>query len=456
MSKTLVRTDKWRLKPTNGQRQLLEQTVSEYRRLVKVLIGVVYTHWSVIGASKTPQQEVEKLIHQTGSNPNPKYKYFGRAFHKFPSYYRRAAINNAIGQVSSFVTRYYDWQSGIRKQRDAKPPKLTSDTNVYPQLYQGQCVRFYENHVEIKVFTGTDWLWIKISIQVRGNRHLVTTNERLSPALIVNKKNTHLSVPFKCQPEELPATDKVVSVDLGINSTATVSVVTSTGTVIHREFIYPGRNIDRRDQRLKLISRKARQTCRKKSKLPFGFCRVLYRKATNINREISQRVSKKIVKIAQEFSVKTVVFERLKGWKPRGGKKRSTLRQKFHGWCHRRITELTQMKWKELGGEVVYVLPKYTSAYAYDGSGKLKRNEKNQSLAVFQTGKQYNCDLSASYNIAARYWHKRLKLSSRNGSEVWTSKSSSHTPRTPVTLSSLWSTQSQSSRVETPLTARSV
>lgn len=241
---------------------------------------------------------------------------------------------------------------------------------------------------------------------------------------------------------------------MGINSTATVSVITSTGTVIHREFIHPGRDIDCRDKRLKLISRKAKQTCRKKSKLPFGFCRNLYRKATNINREISQRISRQIVKIAQIKGAKTIVFERLKGWMPRGGKKRSTLRQRFHGWCHRRITELTEMKWKELGGEVVYVLPKYTSAYAYDGSGKLKRHEKNQALAGFQTGKEYNCDLSASYNIAARYWHKWLKLSSRNGSEVWISKSSNHTPRTPVTLSSLWSLQLQSSRVETPLTAR--
>lgn len=178
MSKTLVRTDKWRLKPTTQQRELLEQTVCEYRRLVKALIGVVYTHWSVIGASKTPQKEVETLIHQTSSNPSPKYKYFGRSFHKFPSYYRRAAINNVIGQVSSFVTRYYDWQSGIRKRRDAKPPKLTSDTGVYPQLYQGQCVRFCEDVAEIKVFTGTDWVWAKVLIQGRGNRHLVTTNER--------------------------------------------------------------------------------------------------------------------------------------------------------------------------------------------------------------------------------------------------------------------------------------
>ena len=64
---------------------------------------------------------------------------------------------------------------------------------------------------------------------------------------------------------------------------------------------------------------------------------------------------------------------------------------------------------------------------------------KNYALARFQSGKRYNADLNGVLNIAARYWHRQLKLSSRNGSEVWLGKSSSHTPRTPVTLSVLWS-----------------
>ncbi len=61
------------------------------------------------------------------------------------------------------------------------------------------------------------------------------------------------------------------------------------------------------------------------------------------------------------------------------------------------------MKWSELGGKVVFVNPRGTSSYAYDGSGKLKRSSQNYELAVFSSGKQYNCDLSASYNIGARF-----------------------------------------------------
>ena len=43
-------------------------------------------------------------------------------------------------------------------------------------------------------------------------------------------------------------------------------------------------------------------------------------------------------------------------------------------------------------------------AQAYDGSGPITRNKNNHSLCTFTTGKQYHCDLSASYNIGARYF----------------------------------------------------
>jgi hypothetical protein len=46
-------------------------------------------------------------------------------------------------------------------------------------------------------------------------------------------------------------------------------------------------------------------------------------------------------------------------------------------------------------------------------SGKEESPCGNHALATFQNGKQYNCDLSASYNIGARYLIREyLKTSS--------------------------------------------
>ncbi|MGL5875246.1 MAG: IS200/IS605 family accessory protein TnpB-related protein [Xenococcaceae cyanobacterium] len=438
----IIRTDKWRIAPTNEQRQYLLNTVQEYRRLCRFLVTVVCTHWVDLGSLSNNNlvPAVERLVHGTTNNPNPKYPQINRAFHKFPSYLRRAAIMFAAGQVSSYMTRYRDWQSGqSRNRRDVKPPILNSDTGCYPTLYKGQCFKFQGfDQVEIKVFTLTDWIWITTPIaSVRAKRHKVSTNQIKSPSLIVNDKSCHLSVPFECHPEKVKGLGLVVAVDLGINSTATVSVARVDGTVIHREFIHPGRDIDRRDKRLKSVSMRAKKTMGKGGKLSKGFCKNTYRKCRNINQQIGHTASKQITRIAQHYSADAIVFENLKGWKPKGGKKRSNLKQKFHGWLKSLIVELTQRKWAECGGKTITIVAAYTSKLAYDGSGQVKRDKKNYALATFSNGKKYNCDLNGSYNIAARGWQK---LDSRKDYEKRLSKSSGRLPRSWACLCDLWST----------------
>jgi len=438
-----IRTDKWQiaLNTHTEQKQYLLNTVREYRRLCRFLVTVICTHWVDLGtlSSNSLVPAVEKLVHTTAKNPTPQYPQINKAFHKFPSYLRRAAIMFAAGQVSSYMTRYRDWQSGqSRSRRDAKPPSLNSDAGCYPVLYKGQCFKLHGfEKVELKVFTGTDWIWTTVQIAQVRERHKAANNLMKSPSLIVNDKSCHLSVPFECHPEKVEGSGFVVAVDLGINTTATVSVVSRNGTVIHREFLHPGRDIDRRDKRLKSVSKRAKKTMGKGGKLKLGFCKHTYRKCRHINQQIGHIVSKRITQIAQNYSADAIVFEDLKGWKPKGGKKRSTLKQRFHGWLHRLIVELTQCKWAELGGKTITVIASYTSKLAYDGSGILKRDHKNYALATFPNGKRYNCDLNGSYNIAARGW---LKLDSRKDYEKRPSKKSGRLPRSWACLCDLWAT----------------
>jgi hypothetical protein len=100
---------------------------------------------------------------------------------------------------------------------------------------------------------------------------------------------------------------------------------------------------------------------------------------------------------------------------------------------------LTQDKWAECGSKTITVIAAYTSKLAYDGSGRLKRDEKNHALATFKSGKQYNCDLNGSYNIAARGW---LKLDSRKDYEKRPSKKSGRLPRSWACLCDLWNLNS--------------
>jgi len=445
----IVRTDIWQLAATAAQKEQMLLTVQEYRAYLRPLVILVNAQWlNLVNLTSSERvNAVEKMIHATAKNPSPKHRYFQAvakrrpSMLKFPSYLRRAALADAIGIVSSFQTRYREWQSRGRSNSYAKPPRLSAMCNSYPALYKGQQVLYSPNHenVRLKVWNGSDWVWTgEIKIKTFGNRrHQVPGNEMQSPALVVNKKKCQLSMPVKVKKVALPDADYVASVDLGINNAATAAIVGKTGTVKARAFINPAKDIDRRNRRRLMIAKRATTTANlTQDKLPKGFCQGLYRKSTHINLEISRKVAKVVIAFARLHNVKVIVLENMAGWKAKAGKRGTLLKQKFHLWCHRQIVLLIKQRWTELGGTVKEVNPKYTSAYAFDGSGRVRRSKYNYSLARFSTGKQYNADLNAAYNIGARYWYCLL-VGDKTFSRVFDSKSSDGTLRTPVTLGTL-------------------
>jgi IS605 OrfB family transposase len=428
----VIRTDVWELAASKTQKRQMILTIDEYNKYLRPLVLLVNAQWVSLESltAKEGVNVVERMIHKITDNPKPKHTYYQKvvdlypSFKKFPSYLRRAAIADAIGIVLSFQSRYQEWQSEMRTHRDGKSTSLQAMCNSYPALYKGQQIKYGLNYstLDVKVWNGTDWVWLS-GIKVKrhgGNRHLVNGNEIQSPSLVVNKNKCQLSMPISIKKVEKIESSYICSVDLGINNAATCSIVGCDGTVKARRFVNPARDIDRRNRRKMMIARRSKLTTNiTKEKLPKGFCKRLYRKSSNINLQISRIVARQIVEFAKTHGVKVIVIESLAGWKAKAGKKGSSLlKQKFHLWCHQKIVERLTDRWTELGGKVQAINPKYTSACAFDGSGKVRRSKNNYSLAKFASGKQYNTDLSASYNIASRYWYCVLTGDSSNSHGV--------------------------------------
>lgn len=429
----IVRTEAWPLNHSAEQSADLDRTVALYRRYVRGLMSVMMAHWPALAEYDDIVRRTEALIHPTKQRPRVRYRYFHLRFYKFPSYLRRVAINDAYGQVASFMTRYGRWLDGERRQANEKPPTLTLATQTWPALYKGQCIRYDDTlqRAAIKVFNGSDWVWTLLRIHSTGRRTEDVKAKRLSPLLVKVRGRYRLNVPFE-KKVALPAgdADVVCAVDVGINTQATASIVRRDGTVVARCFLHRAADNDRLRRRLDRIRRKAKQT----KNLSPGFCRQTYRKAFAIARNSAHHLSRELVRFAQAHGATVIVFEHLKGWRPRGGRKRSGLKQRFHTWHHRRLVEYTTAKWHEAGGRLAFVSPYQTSKQAFDGSGEVKRDPHNAALAIFPNGKRYNADLNASYNIAAKYFlrARREAQSARSG------KSSRRVPGTPVTLSALW------------------
>ena len=107
-----------------------------------------------------------------------------------------------------------------------------------------------------------------------------------------------------------------------------------------------------------------------------------------------------------------IVFEHL----DMQGRKRGSKKQKLHLWRKKAVIAMVGCKAHLRGIRISTVCAWGTSRLAFDGSGIVERGkymqngkeQYNYSICVFPTGKQYHCDLNASYNIGARFWIREI------------------------------------------------
>jgi IS605 OrfB family transposase len=410
-------------KITNGK-DIFKPTIEIYRRAITYLIEVVndeYAHYINL-TIKEKVNYTEKLVHMTEDNPCPKYSDFDKLFYKFPSYLRRDAISQAVGIVSSYrsnlanyeAERYNAISNGKRFKK--KPPKLQLKHYKCPTLFKGNMFeRISDNKVMIKIFHRNDWVWFDCNLRQQDVKYIlsrvktIANVKELSPTLCGSNRKYYLKFSFKRKvylPKPKLKEQVIVSVDLGMNNTAVCSAMNVKGTVLGRLFINQPKEKDRQRHLLNKVC-KAQYQSGKHAKI-----KSLWRKINNLNTQIANDTVNKIISFAIKYGASCIVFEYLGKMPKFKGKKNKRLRMQKQLWIYRRIQNKVYDKAHFLGIRVRHINPRNTSALAYDGSGRVTRNTKNHSICTFKNGKQYNCDLSASYNIGARYFINEILQSS--------------------------------------------
>ena len=141
-----------------------KDTTEQYRQAVDFFIVVTINEWkkiSPIKSSQLRQREIELLTHQTEKNQNTKYN-FDEQFYKFPSYLRRAAINEAIGKVSSYKSNLANWQ----EKPEGKEPGMPRAGRIYPAMYRDNCfVRTGTYTARLKIFINETWDWLNVELK---------------------------------------------------------------------------------------------------------------------------------------------------------------------------------------------------------------------------------------------------------------------------------------------------
>ena len=376
-------------------------TVNIYRDAVAFCIEAFDKEWtslSVIERANERFNSAERLVHTTKGN---KAKYdFDARFYKFPCYLRRAAIQDALGCVSSYKSNLENWN----KSKKGKQPTLTLNRFVMPSFYyKNMYLKSDKYHATIKVFLNNDWVWRKISFVKTDVKYLenhFSHIEASAPTLEKRFGTYYLRFAFSenvaLNKTEL-SSQRVCSVDLGLNSDAVCTIIDALGTVHDRKFINFPCEKDQLHHLCNRIKKKQRQ---------YGpqSVRKLWAYATHLNDELSVKIATAIVNYAISMNVDTIVFEHL----DMKTKIRGKSKQKLHLWRKNGIQAIATHKAHRSGIRISRVCAKNTSALAYDGSGHVIRDSKNHALVTFANGKRYNCDLSASYNIGARYFIREL------------------------------------------------
>ena len=407
----IVRTMKYKVKEACDALRL---TLDIYRDAVAFLVDVYDKEWDSVSilSGKERQNYAEALVHRTKANPNPEYD-FGECFSKFPSYLRRSAIAESLGIISSYKSNYANWEKELEEAKEdgerfrKKPPLLTFNHRVFPVFYKkNMSERISYESMKLKVYSGKDWVWKELSIAKKSKS--LGLYKELNPSLVQCGKKFFLHIPYEAKVElktEKTHEQVVVAVDLGLTNSAVCAAMKSDGTVIGRKFINQPIEKDRLMTRLGRLKKAQQRSCvNSKNKLPNH-----WRKINNLNRHIAQDTANQIIAFAESVNASLIVFEYLDKFKMPKGEKAWIKKQrlKLQNWMHKRVVEMAGRKANRKGMRYRRVNPKNTSSLAYDGSGDVKRNEK-KDLAEFTSGKVYNADLNAAYNIGARYFIKKL------------------------------------------------
>ena len=382
----------------------VRQTLEIYRQAVSYLTEIyeqVWTELKMISEAKKRFNAAEHLVHTTKKN-QARFGFDIR-FPKMPSYLRRAAIQHALGSVSSYETRLEQW--GATGELSGKP-HLTCENHAMPVFYRDVMYREGtegKDEAYLKLYDGHDWRWFCVCLSHTDMEYLRRNwYGKKASAPTLEKRHHKYFLRFSYT-EEMTLTqtsvkDQIIcSVDLGINTDAVCTIMRADGTVLGRKFIDFPSEKDRMYRTLGRIRRFQRKHGAAQTGGRWSYTR-------RLNIELSRKIAGAVVKYAWENHVDVIIFEYLE----MNGRISGSKKQKLHLWRKRDIQKRCEHQAHRKGMRISRICAWNSSRLAYDGSGTVLRDGKNHSLCTFQTGKRFNCDLSASYNIGARYFIREL------------------------------------------------
>ena len=418
---------------TGSYNGILKETVEYYNKLITYLLHVIEKEQTEIIIKDVEEHEnervsrLEALIHATKNNEHPKYEDFDKEFPQFPSYIRRAAEKKAIGIYKSWYSNHLNWELAGKKGTE---PRLQYKHDAALTFYHKNAYlensEKGENYVQLKLWDGKNWVWTDVPVRRQDAKYINGLGKQYkmsnAPTLTRRGRSWELRFAFKVkldladENEQLKfGSHRICAIDLGVNTDATCCIMEPDGTVVARRFINLGAEKDRILNAHKRI-REAQSNGATK-------LRKMWRKVNRLNNDLVIKIVNEIVDFAVEYSCCAIACEYLNfsngKRKSSNGKRHGKRSWRLHLWRYRDVYRRLCVAAHKWGLRVHQVCAWGTSQLAFDGSGRVNRgkyivDDDGESLGLpysvvrFSSGKFYNADLNAAYNIGARYYIRLL------------------------------------------------
>lgn len=384
---------------------LLRTTADECLKAYRMCLDIFRREWDGIrqvSSSTYRRRHCETLIHSTKDN-TASYPEFDKAHGYMPTFMRRSVISDALGAVSGLMSLHERWEEADPVKRDGEPVLGCPDRYAMTFYEQDRDASLLSSGIiGLKLYDGRTWDWHYFRISASDARYIQRMGvgrRMLSPVIERRNRRWHVRFIFEEErqlTEKNPSEQRILAVDLGITAPATWCVMEPDGTVRARGSV----RLAREEDRLRHLMNRSRmfQQAGKKS-------RSIWRMVDSANEALSIATAKGIITAAEAWSVDCIVFEHL----DRSGRKHGKLAQRLHMWRSGDVQKRVALQAHRRGMRISRICAWNTSKLAYDGSGEAKRGRDAgegvpYGTCVFSTGKTYSCDLSAAYNIGARYY----------------------------------------------------
>ena len=321
---------------------------------------------------------------------------------KVPLYFRRSAINAAITGARS-----------IKMHGKSETENFVK--NCAMTLYKGMYQEFTDTSIALKLFNGEKWVWVTYPFT---GREFPKEAERLSPMLVVEKKNVYLNVPVKqtvadirTVKERMQEEKQICAVAFPDYDVMAVAVILSKdGQEQECKFFRGGKQ---KEYQKKRILEQIQTSINSRGLHPDGQENtVLYNRLRQINQYYAHCISRQIVNYCLEKQIKIIVLPNYE--MSIDFKEKQYMKTDNYRWLGRSIIQKLQYKAFQEGIVVTTVKPYHTSdTCSACGATISKYNEGHKAGQHYYGGKLYVCPNghkgnsaeNAANNIGKQFLH---------------------------------------------------